>query len=262
MPDFKSLFDSPKKARLTILCFLVALATLAAIVVYIVYSLGDVSDETPSSQPSETVSASQESERPMGLNPSKTLEEARLLALTDAGVAASQAEFSQAELGEDHGIWVYRFKFQARNAKYTYQINANTGAVHSKEVGTFVTPAPESAPPEATSEPVDTPPAETAPQPSESTALPEQSAPPASASPEPSSSRAPETMYIGMQRAKTIALSHAGMSSSRVIFTRLGMSREDGRMVYRVEFRQNGTAYQYRIDAASGRVLHHEQKDR
>ena len=228
MPDFKSLFGTPQKARLTILCLLVALATLAAIVVYIVYSHRDVPDAAP--QPTGTASVPQESERPMGLTPSKTLEEARLLALTDAGVAASQAQFSQAELGEDHGIWVYRFRFQTRNASYTYQINANTGAVHSKEVG--------------------------------SAAPPPENTPPASAAPEPSSSQAPETMYIGMQRAKAIALSHAGLSSSRVMFTRLGMSREEGQMVYRVEFRQNGTAYQYRIDAATGRVLHHEQKDR
>lgn len=260
MPDFKSLFGTPQKARLTILCLLVALATLAAIVVYIVYSHRDVPDAAP--QPTGTASVPQESERPMGLTPSKTLEEARLLALTDAGVAASQAQFSQAELGEDHGIWVYRFRFQTRNASYTYQINANTGAVHSKEVGTFVTYAPESAPPESSPEPVDTAPAETAPRPDESAAPPPENTPPASAAPEPSSSQAPETMYIGMQRAKAIALSHAGLSSSRVMFTRLGMSREEGQMVYRVEFRQNGTAYQYRIDAATGRVLHHEQKDR
>lgn len=269
MDKLKLLLADPKKARLALICSLAALFTLAAVVVYIIYvtSSGPSAGIDGPAEPSEAASAvPSEPEPVMGMTPTKTLEEAREIALTDAGIAASQAEFSRAVQGEDHGIWVYQFTFQARNAKYEYQINANTGAVYSKYVETYVaaTPAPEAAePPEPSPDTESPPPEETAPQtsPGPESAPPAVSQPPSSppeSSPSPSLSQ-PSSMYIGMEQAKTIALNHAGLAASQVRFTHVGMDREDGRMVYEVDFRQGQVEYEYEIDASTGRILEHER---
>lgn len=276
MDKLKQLLADPKKARLFVICALAALATLAAIIVYILYAagLGAAGPDGPS-QPSQSPSAEPSaSARPAGLTPSKSLEEARQIALADAGVAASQAEFSRAELGDDHGIWVYQFAFQARNTKYDYEINANTGDVYSKIVEHYAaaTPTPQATePPAATAtpspDPDSQPPAETESQSAPSQdpeSAPSTTPPAASASPAPSPSPAPDQftpMYIGMSQAKSIALDHAGFTSSQVRFTHIGMDHEDGAMVYEIEFRQGSVEYEYEIDAATGRILSWERDE-
>lgn len=65
--------------------------------------------------------------------------------------------------------------------------------------------------------------------------------------------------HIGMARAKASALEHAGLTDSQVRFTHVGMDREDGRVVYEVEFRQGNAEYEYKIDAETGRILSHER---
>jgi len=66
-------------------------------------------------------------------------------------------------------------------------------------------------------------------------------------------------MYIGMDRAKSIALEHAGLTAGQVRFTHTRMGREDGAVVYEIEFRQGRTEYEYEIDAATGRILDFER---
>lgn len=61
---------------------------------------------------------------------------------------------------------------------------------------------------------------------------------------------------IGGERAKQIALEHAGLAESQAARLRVRLDRDDGRAVYDVKFRGAGrTKYSYEIDAATGAVL-------
>ena len=336
MPDLKTLFDTPKKVRTAILCGLVALATLAAIIVYIVRApkTGPEGDAPPaesgaaSAVPEESASpvpseAPGQSAGLVGLVPALTIDEARALALADAGVSEEEAEVSREALAEDNGVWVYEFRFRTQTAQYEYKLNANSGEVRSLVKETFVYPSsapslpPESAAPAQSARPSASTPPTTAPVPgvtpapaadvgiegAKAAALADagvvaaqavftkaepdyedgklvydvefhtstheyeyeitaatgavysrsaeafQTAPP---------SAAPGGVYIGMDRAKAAALDHAGLTAAQVTFTHASMDRDHGKMVYEVEFRQGRTEYEYKIDAATGRILDHE----
>lgn len=71
--------------------------------------------------------------------------------------------------------------------------------------------------------------------------------------PAPTPTAAPQT--IDMERARQIALSHAGVDQSRVYDMKVEQDFEHGRAVYEVEFKAGGYEYDYEIDAATGRVL-------
>lgn len=64
---------------------------------------------------------------------------------------------------------------------------------------------------------------------------------------------------IGEGKAKAIALAHAGLTESQVARLRAEKDRDDGRMVYEIEFRTGNMEYEYTIDAAAGAVLEHEK---
>ena len=69
------------------------------------------------------------------------------------------------------------------------------------------------------------------------------------------------TTYISSSRAKNIALKHAKRSSSAVRFTKVRRERDDGRMIYDIEFRlksNRNREYEYEIDARTGRILDYD----
>ena len=61
--------------------------------------------------------------------------------------------------------------------------------------------------------------------------------------------------YIGAERAKSIALSHASLAETAVFGLDCELDYEYGRMVYEVDFDANGAEYEYEIDAKSGDIL-------
>lgn len=64
--------------------------------------------------------------------------------------------------------------------------------------------------------------------------------------------------YIGEERAKELALQHAGVSAAKATFIKAKLDREDGRMVYDVEFYSGQTEYDYEIDALTGAVISYD----
>ena len=323
MPDWKTLLNTPQKVRTAVLCGLVALATLAAIIVYVVRAprTGPEGDAPPAE--SGAVSAvPEESASPV---PSEDpIDEARALALADAGVSEEEAEVSREALAEDNGIWVYEFRFRTQAAQYEYKLNDNSGEVRAMEKETFVYPSaapslpPESAAPaqsqrpSASTPPTKVPAPSAAPAPAAGVDL-EQAKAAALRDAGVSAAQATFTKaeqdyedsklvydiefhtatheyeyeilaatgavysrsaeafqtagpgqnsggsaYIGMDRAKAIALEHAGLTAAQAAFTHASMDRDHGKMVYELEFRQGRTEYEYKIDAATGRILDHE----
>ena len=69
------------------------------------------------------------------------------------------------------------------------------------------------------------------------------------------------TSYIGVDAAKSAALSHAGISnSSGVTFGKAKLENDDGYTLYEIEFYANGMEYDYNIDAFSGAVLEYDSE--
>ena len=71
---------------------------------------------------------------------------------------------------------------------------------------------------------------------------------------------ASEKAYIGAEKAKEIAFAHAGTDAAAVLSCKAELDTEDGIMVYDVDFETAGFAYDYEIDAATGKVLKAEKE--
>ena len=63
---------------------------------------------------------------------------------------------------------------------------------------------------------------------------------------------------IGSDKAKSIALNHAGVSESDTYQLKVKQDYDDGRLEYEVEFKSNGKEYEYTILASDGTILSHE----
>ncbi|MDR2529763.1 MAG: PepSY domain-containing protein [Synergistaceae bacterium] len=61
--------------------------------------------------------------------------------------------------------------------------------------------------------------------------------------------------YIGMEKAKSIALTHAGLSESELHKLKVELDRRKNHLVYEVEFEHGGMEYEYKIDAVTGDIL-------
>ena len=67
------------------------------------------------------------------------------------------------------------------------------------------------------------------------------------------------TGNISLDKAKEIALSHAGLSADQVTFVKVNMDCDDGIQKYEIEFYYNYREYSYEIDANTGNILSYEQ---
>ena len=159
-----------------------------------------------------------------------TAEDAKAKALAHAGLAETDVTFIKAELDRDDGRLVYDVEFYTADYKeYDYEIDAATG-----EVVGFDYDVEHYAPPAAS---VQTPSATKAP-----------------AAQAPASSGT-----ISAEDAKAKALAHAGLSSGSVTFIKAELDRDDGRLVYDVEFyTADYKEYDYEIDAATGEVVSYD----
>ena len=64
---------------------------------------------------------------------------------------------------------------------------------------------------------------------------------------------------IGIEKAKEIAMSHAGVSSGSVSFVKAKLDTEDGVKVYDIEFYSVNVEYDYEINAATGDIVSFDQ---
>lgn len=69
-----------------------------------------------------------------------------------------------------------------------------------------------------------------------------------------------EAKDIGLDKVKQLVLKHAGFKESEVDFTKTKQSKEDGRLVYEIEFFKGNTEYDYEVDAATGDIIEHSQE--
>lgn len=64
---------------------------------------------------------------------------------------------------------------------------------------------------------------------------------------------------IGIEKAKEIAMSHAGVSAGSVSFVKAKIDTEDGVKVYDIEFYSVNVEYDYEINAATGDIVSFDQ---
>ena len=70
--------------------------------------------------------------------------------------------------------------------------------------------------------------------------------------------RASSGAYISEESAKTLALTHAGVTSVSALFTKVAMDYDDGRMVYEVDFYTVDKEYEYELDALTGDIREYD----
>ena len=156
---------------------------------------------------------------------------AKEVALSHAGVSSSSLTSMKCEFDYDDGVALYEIEFKCNGYEYDYDINASTGSVvkHSKEYDDdYVSTSSGGHTSNSNS--------------GGSTSV-------------GGGSASSSTSYIGESSAKSIALSHAGVSSSNVTFMKCELDSDDGQKVYEIEFKSGGYEYDYEINATSGSIL-------
>ena len=60
---------------------------------------------------------------------------------------------------------------------------------------------------------------------------------------------------ISVDKAKSIALSHAGLKADEVVIEKIKLEKDDGIYEYEVEFRKGNWEYEYSINAKTGEII-------
>ncbi|HIR05413.1 MAG TPA: PepSY domain-containing protein [Candidatus Copromonas faecavium] len=214
------------------------------------------------------------------------IEAAKEAAVKSAGIAGDQADFSTAGLDNRNGTFFYQVNFTADGTEYEYAIDAVTGVVIEESMGAGGETAEngteisgeeagtedsgnaaeqngETAAAEANGAAV----AEREEGTTDPTAGTESSAAGGqdsgagqnSASAQSTGSGqngASDSGMIGEEKAKELALSHAGLTEEQVRYLKVRRDYDDGRSIYEVEFYGEGTdEYDYEINAITGEII-------
>ena len=151
---------------------------------------------------------------------------AKAAALKHAGISEADANFLRIKLEKDDGRWVYDVEFYSGNAEYDYEVDALNGSILSFDYDV---------------ENYEHKPAKPTPKPNE---------------PKPAEN------YISLDEAKNIALSRAKLTAGQVRFTETSLERDDGIMVYQIDFVTEDREYEVEINAVTGAVLEYDSESR
>ena len=165
------------------------------------------------------------------------IDAAKAVALEAAGVAEDDAVFSTAGLDKRNGMDYYAVDFTAGGQSYEYDIDAVTGVVIDSSSGGGAAETPAAGDDDGTA------------------------SAPAAASPSPSAGQTTggQAAAVTEEQARETALSHAGLTADQVTFVRSKLDRDDGRLMYDVEFYTSDyKEYDYEIDAATGEILSYD----
>ncbi len=147
-----------------------------------------------------------------------TQAEAEAIALTHAGVTAGDITALRSHYDVDDGIPQWDVDFRVGDWEYDYSIHAETGAVLEWDK--------DYEPVKTTEKPVETQPAQTQP-----------------------------ATQIAQAQAKAIALEKAGLAENQVRKLEIELDRENGILVYEVEFQSGAYEYDFEINAATGEII-------
>ena len=197
------------------------------------------------------------------------IEAAKETALKSAGLTEDQADFSTAGLDSRDGTFFYQVNFEAEGMEYDYAIDAVTGVVieensvaaddGAEATGAAASEAETSgAAADDGAEATGAAASKDAAGDAASGAVQASGAAQASEAAQTSAAaqNASDSGMIGEEKAKEIALNHAGLAEDQT--QRLWVKRDydDGRSIYEVEFYGEGRdEYDYEIDAVTGEIV-------
>ena len=150
-----------------------------------------------------------------------SLDKAKEIALSHAGLSADQVTFVQANMDFDDGIKKYDIEFYCNGQEYDYEINASNGQIIQFDYDMEYNYIPNN-------------------------------------NTTHNQGNVNATANISVERAKEIALSHAGLASNQVTFKRTELDFDNGIQKYEVEFYYNNREYSYEIDANTGNIISYE----
>ena len=179
------------------------------------------------------------------VNANKTIgmEKGVAVALADAGFKTEDVTNLTSHYDNEDGMAVYEVEFVAGGFEYDYTIKASDGRIIEAQRESI-----KASDAESSATPVQEPQ-----QPSNGSD---------SSSTGSSSTDNPSSKYIGVDKAKSIALKDAGVSASSVTFTKAKLDRDDGVAVYEIEFYSGDTEYEYEINATSGAIRERDSEPR
>lgn len=197
------------------------------------------------------------------------IEAAKETALKSAGLTEDQADFSTAGLDSRDGTFFYQVNFEAEGMEYDYAIDAVTGVVieensvaaddGAEATGAAASEAETSgAAADDGAEAVGAAASKDAAGDTASGAVLASGAAQASeaAQTSPAAQNASDSGMIGEEKAKEIALNHAGLTEDQTQRLLVKRDYDDGRSIYEVEFYGEGRdEYDYEIDAVTGEIV-------
>ena len=180
------------------------------------------------------------------------MEKAKEAALAHAGLKASQVDFTKAKSSTDNGRRIYEIEFFKDNVEYDYEILASTGEVmeFSKEAerqGTSSSGNAQSGSSGSNSG-------------SSTSGSSGSNSGGSTSSSNQSGSSSSQSNFIGVDKAKSIALKDAGVSSSSATFMKAKLDRDDGYYLYEIEFYSGDMEYEYEINALTGAILERDRE--
>ena len=182
-------------------------------------------------------------------------ENAKNFAFADLGIDPLSAQNVHEEFDFEQGHFVYEIEFMAKGVEYEYWIKASDGAIVKKEMD--IATQEEGVQPVQESKPQTV--AETEPQtvqqsPKDGSKEETTDLPAADVGQQDSSAE------IGLDAAKKIAISDAGVSDADVAYTKTKLEYEEGVQVYEIEFYTSTDEYEYEINATTG-VIRSKDKE-
>ena len=181
------------------------------------------------------------------------------IALDDANVSAEEARIDDVDLNLRQGTLIYDVEFAAGQVDYDYEIKASDGTILNRfaevdgESVEIVNAAADTAGEDAT---------QAGGQQAESTA-------PSGSAAAQSTTAAQTTAAqngnsgsssITLEKAKSIALGHVGLSASDVRFTKAKTDQDDGVKEYDIEFVSGNYAYEFEIRASDGKIISYDRE--
>ena len=151
-----------------------------------------------------------------------TAKEAENIALADAGYTREEVTFKPTEFDTEKGRAVWEVEFYHENTEYDFEIAASTGEILKKDQEIENKPTKPTPKPEPTPTP----------------------------NPEPTVSA-----ELSEEKALEIALADAGVTAEVISRLKIEKDRDDGVLVYEIEFNHGYTEYDYEIRVSDGKIL-------
>ena len=190
-----------------------------------------------------------------GINENQTIgmDKGVNIALADAGFKSEEVTNLTAHYDTEDGISVYEVSFVAGEYKYEYVVKASNGKIIEADRDELADSVSKSSDATNTEKGSSEKSEQTQTQTSE-TATTAETETKSNISENSSSSGSASSNYIGVDKAKSVALSDAGLPASSVTFTKAKLDREDGVRVYEIEFFTQDKEYEYEINATDGTI--------